>query len=189
MAACITVPAGTIAACLNSQPDACDDGYVFDNYALEKSLQPWLSFAVDDNPEPLRYQSQDDVGDRLMNDGLGFEWRDGTGQGSTRQDAIAVNADAEPAFAVLFGSIARLRADGTVALGRSDERSNSPDKRRGQWDDVLPAAYSAWNDRLDVDLGFSYAGQKRFSTSVGLAEKIGNQNDDPAVVGWFEYRF
>lgn len=185
-------PAAAFANCQNTLTQGCDEGYVFDSRSLQETMLPWLSFAVDPQTQQLGYQA--DVAARSLNfsDALSFEFSGGPEYEATRfrdSDRMNVTSGTEPAFALLFGKVARLRADGTVALGRGDDRSNSAERRPSQWDGLLPAAFYSWDDRLDVDLGLSYAGQTRFSTSVGFAESIGNQNNDPAVVGWFEYRF
>lgn len=158
---------------------------------MRESMAPWLGFSAELERTPVVYPATGEL-DRLRADGgLSFDLRTTELLPTylAADNAIAVTTDSEPALAVLFGSVARLRADGTMALGRGSERSNSPARYVGHWDDLLPAAYYAWDDRLDVDLGLSYAGNGQFSTSVGFAEKIGQQNDDPAFVGWFEFRF
>lgn len=165
--------------------------YVADEQPAFDEPGQWLSFSLESAAAPLNYADVDEAEHFSLERGLTFQLpvTARVQTPATRNDALDMPSESEPAFALLFGKIARLLANGNMALGRGDLRSNSPDNRSGQWDDLLPAAYSNWNDRPDVDVGLSYAGAKRFSTSVGFAEKIGQQNDDPAVVGWFEYRF
>lgn len=170
----------------------CAEGYVFDSEATQDFLEPWLSFNVVPDAVPLSYDAPRPDNYFTMEEGLFFELPATAADpvAVRRNDAVEVTRDSEPAFALLFGSVARLHADGSMALGRGEKRSNSPENYDPRyWGDLLPAAFYTWNDRLDVDLGLSYLGTKRFSTSVGFAEKIGEQNNDPAVVGWFEYRF
>lgn len=189
--ACGSACTGAWAQCESTADQGCDDAYVYDGDAVRKSLDPWLGFAARLEIAPVRYPATGQFDRFRPGAGLSFdlnspEWSPAA---VTDHDALALNADSEPALALLFGSVARLRADGTMALGRSSERSNSPTNSAGYWDDILPAAFYSWDDRLDVDLGLSYAGDSRWTTSVGFAEKIGEQNNDPAFVGWFEFRF
>ncbi|UCG71984.1 MAG: hypothetical protein JSV45_12085 [Chromatiales bacterium] len=189
--ACGSLSAGAWAKCESVDNEGCQDAFVYDGRTMRESLEPWLDFSAKLEPTPVVYPATGAL-DRLRADGgLSFDLRNVELLPAylAQDNAIAVSAGSEPAFAVLFGSVARLRADGTMALGRGSARSNSPVRYAGYWDDLLPAAYYAWDDRLDVDLGLSYAGSGRFTTSVGFAEKIGEQNNDPAVVGWFEFRF
>mgnify|MGYP001820123556 CR=1 FL=1 len=187
--ACGAAAGTALAQCPDSGSANCDEAFVFDVFEMQESLRDWLSFSMEVNAKPLTY----DVPLPLifpLDEGLRFELpaNNPTGAGLTNRDRLSLRADGEPAFAFLFGNVARLLADGTMALGRGDVRSNSPENLKNQWSDVLPAAYKSWNERLDVDVGLSYAGQDHFATSLGFSEKIGNQND-AAVVGWFEYRF
>lgn len=189
--ACSGLSAGAWAKCEPVTYTRCDDAYVYDGNAMRESMESWLGFSARLESTSVNYPATDELDRFRQNGGLSFDLRttELLPTSLAADNAIAVTADAEPAFAVLFGSVARLRADGTMAMGRGSDRSNSPVSYVGYWDDLLPAAYSSWDDRLDVDLGLSYAGDGRFTTSVGLAEKIGEQNNDPAVVGWFEFRF
>jgi hypothetical protein len=100
-----------------------------------------------------------------------------------------ISTPEEPAFALLLGNLAQLMSDGSIALGRSATRAHSKTARRSAYQSQLPNAVDAWDQRLDVDLGLSFSGSGRFNTSVGYAESIGEDNLDPAFVGWFEFRF
>lgn len=174
------------------KPAACADDYVFDSQATQDYLEPWLSFTVAPDAMPLSYGTDPGADFFTLDEVLSFALPAIASNlaGTGRRETLNVDAVSEPAFALLLGKVARLHADGSMVLGRGDERSNSPaDYGPGYWDDLLPAAFYEWNERLDIDLGLSYADEERFSTSLGFAEKIGNQNNDPAVVGWFEYRF
>jgi hypothetical protein len=186
---CGAAAGAALAQCPDSDSANCDDAFVFDGLEMQESLRDWLSFSMEADSGPMTY----DVPLPqifLLDDGLRFELPTNgpTSAGSGNRNRLSLRADGEPAFALLFGNVARLLANGTMALGRGDVRSNSPENLKNQWSDLLPAAYKSWNDRLDVDLGLSYSGQNHFATSLGFSEKIGNQNE-AAVVGWFEYRF
>lgn len=189
--ACGSMCTGAWAQCESPADPNCDDAYVYDREAVRKSLDPWLGFALESERTTVRYPATGELDRFRPGGGLSFELNDtewSTAPG-TEHDAIAVAGYSEPALAVMFGSVARLRTDGTMALGRGSERSNSPVDSTGYWDDLLPAAFYSWDDRLDVDLGLSYTGNSSWTTSVGFSEKIGEQNNDPAFVGWFEFRF
>ena len=189
--ACTGLSAGAWAKCEPTARQGCAEAFVYDGHAMRETLEPWLGFSAELAPQPVTYPGTGELDRFRAGGGLSFDLRNTELAPTYRADenGIAVTTGSEPAFAVLFGTVARLRADGTMALGRGSDRSNAPVNYAGYWDDLLPAAYYAWDDRLDVDLGLSYAGDGRFTTSVGFAEKIGEQNNDPAVVGWFEFRF
>ncbi|MGI9330003.1 MAG: hypothetical protein ACR2QB_04745 [Gammaproteobacteria bacterium] len=84
---------------------------------------------------------------------------------------------ANEGFALFIGNVARLQSDGSLSLGT------------GRPDDELEETTQGNSGDLDVDLGLSYGGTGGFSSSFGLAEKVGNYDADPGVVGQFRYRF
>ncbi len=86
---------------------------------------------------------------------------------------------ANEGFALFIGKVARLKSDGSVSVG-----SGRPENELPQ------STWAAGGSRdMDVDLGLSYEGTGGFSSSFGLAEKVGNYDADPGVVGQFRYRF
>jgi len=89
------------------------------------------------------------------------------------------NGPASDGFAFFIGNVARLDSSGSLSLGSGRPENESPYSSRN----------SGGSSDLDVDLGLSYDGADGFSSSFGLAEKIGNYDADPGVVGQFRYRF
>jgi len=100
-----------------------------------------------------------------------------TNESNARQDTW--DDPAEAGFALFIGNVARLRSDGSLSVGSGRPEDELPQSPQG----------SVGSSDLDVDLGLSYGGISGFSSSFGLAEKVGAYDADPGVVGQFRYRF